>query len=156
MKIRYSYKEYHGHPEATEISKNRGCAFTFYCIALAWGILISLATLIENFSTSWYIAIPVIVLCMAGYAYLITRYNDVTERKIAKVIAEKNKIEQKKIAEKYICLSILALDSYKSGCCEKCLASSSHLRECIVQDQEGERFTFICNSCIAKYNKNKR
>ena len=129
MKIRYSYKEYSGHPEATEISKNRGCAFTFYCIALAFGILVSLATLIENFATSWYIAIPVIVLCIVGYAYLITRYNDVTERKVAKAIAEKNQIEQKKLVEKYICLSVFELDSYKSGRCEKCFASSSRLRE---------------------------
>ena len=37
MKIRYSYKEYKDHPEATEISKMRGIGFTFYSIGHSWG-----------------------------------------------------------------------------------------------------------------------
>lgn len=156
MKIRYSYKEYIGCPEATEISKTRGILLTFYSIALGFGILISIFALIADFVGTWYIAIPVVILCGSGSWYLVTRYNTVTERKIAKAIAEKNRGEQRKIAEEYICLSILGLDSYKSGRCEKCFTPSGHLQECIVKDREGERFTFICNSCITRYKQNKR
>lgn len=156
MKIRYSYKRYNGQPEATEISKSRGCASTFYGIALSFIMLFSIISLIEDFSTTWYIAIPVLVLCIAGVIYLCTHYNTATERKIAKVISEKKHIEQKRMAEKYICTSVFGLDSYKSGRCEKCAVFSENLRECIVKDRDGERFIFICNSCVAKYNQNKK
>lgn len=156
MKIRYSYNEYKGHPEATEISKSRGIAFTFYCIALGWAVLFSIIALIADFVASWYIAIPVIILSGVGFWYLVTRYNTVTERKIAKAIADKNKEKQKKLAEEYICLYIYRLDNYKRGRCEKCGAPSEALRECLVKDRDGDGSTFLCNSCITKYLQNKR
>ena len=156
MKIRYSYKEYKGHPEATEISRFRGMAFTFYCIAIGFGVFFAVVAMIDDFSSTWYIAVPTILLCIAGFIYLTTYYDTVTERKIAKAIAEKNQIEQKKIAEYYICLEVFELDSYKSGRCEKCLSPSNRLRECIVKDRDGEGFIFICNSCITRYKQNKR
>ena len=156
MKIRYSYNEYKGYPEATEISKSRGIALTFYSIALGLAILFSIIALIADFVASWYIAIPVIVLSGLGFWYLVTRYNTVTERKVAKAIAEKNKEKQKKLAEKYACLYIYRLDNYKRGRCKKCGAASEILRECIVKDRDGDGIIFLCNACITKYMQNKR
>ena len=156
MKIRYSYNEYKGHPEATEISKSRGVAFAFYSIALGWGVLFSIIALIADFGSTWYVAIPVIALCIVGFIYLVTRYHQVTERKIAKAISEQRKITEKRISEKYICLYIYRLDNYKSGRCEKCASFSENLRECLVKDRDGEGSIFLCNSCIARYNQNRR
>ena len=156
MKIRYSYKEYKDHPEATEISKMRGIGFTFYSIALGFGILISIALLITDFLENWYIGIPGIILCLAGFVYLVTQYDKVTERKIAKSINEKNRIEQEKIDEEYACLYIYRLDSYKSGHCGKCGKHSANLRECAVKDRYGEDAVYLCDSCIARYMRNKK
>ena len=156
MKIRYTYNKYKGYPEATEISKSRGRAFTFYSIALGWVILFSVIALIADFVASWYIAIPVIILSGLGFWYLITRYNTVTERKIAKAIAEKNKARQIKLEQEYECFYIYRLDNYKKGRCEKCGSLSEALRECMVKDRNGDGSIFLCNSCIAKYIQNKR
>ena len=156
MKIRYSYTEYPNCPEATEISKIRGIAFTSYIIVLSLAVFFSIASLILDFGANWYIAIPIIIVCIVCYIYLLLGYETATQRQVAKAIEEKNQAIQKKIAEEYRCLYVFPLDSYKNGHCEKCHAFHENLRECIVKDKEGERFVFICNSCITRYNQNKR
>ena len=95
IRFSYSYKEYKDYPEATEISKTRGILFTFYCIVLGFGVLSSIALLsIET----WYEGIIGLILCIAGFVYLVTRYETVTERKIACAIFKRQ-------LEKEMCIS---------------------------------------------------
>lgn len=156
MKIRYTYKAYKGNPAATEISRSREKARSFYGLALGWLIIFCIIALVADFGATWYIAIPVLLLCIAGFAYLFTHYQTVTDRKIAKAIVEQNKIIQKKISEEYICLYIYRLDNYKRGRCEKCSSVSDNLRECLVKDRKGDGDVFLCNSCITRYMQNQR
>jgi len=83
MKISYSYKVYNGYPEATAISRIRGMLLPFYSITLGLGVLTSIALLLFDFIANWYIGIPGVILCIAGFVYLVTRYDTVTERKVA-------------------------------------------------------------------------
>ena len=155
MKIRFYYKEYKDYPEATKISKFRGILWTFYSIALSFTILFAIVSLIEDFSTSWYIAIPLLILCIITFGYLLSGYPAATERKIARVINGKNQATKKMIEEKYKCLYIYHLDTYKRGHCEKCGIVSEHLRECAVKDRDGDQVLYLCSSCITKYTQNK-
>lgn len=94
IRISFSYKVYKGYPEATEISKIRGMLLTFYSIALGFGVLTSIALLTLDFIANWYIGIPGIIFSIIGFIYLVTRYNEVTERKVACAIYKHQLIEE--------------------------------------------------------------
>ena len=156
MKIRYSYTEYKDYPEATEISKLRGILFTFYSIALGFGFFNSIVLLTLDFIANWYIGIPGIILCLLGFWYLVTGYDEVTKRKIALAIERQNQQEtENELDEEYLCLYICRLENYKGGYCEKCSKNSRKLRECTVREKHGKNNVFICESCINKYMDNK-
>ena len=162
MKIRYSYTKYTNCPKATEISKSRAQASTFYSMALGFISFFSVLTLLVDFLSCWYISIPLLALCVLGFWYLFTRYDNVTQRLVDEAIEEhkqaiekQNQARQKIITDAYRCSYIYCLHNYKCGRCEKCSASSPNLRECLIGDKNGGGSKFLCNSCITRYNQNK-
>ena len=83
MKFQYSYKTYDGSREAIEISQSRAKNTIFISQACGWGIIFAIISLIADFKSTWYIAIPVILACIGGFYYLVNHYDDATDRKVA-------------------------------------------------------------------------
>lgn len=95
MKYQYTYKSYHGYPEATEISRDREEKKTPLIILSGLLIIGGLIVLLVDFINSWYISLCIMALGGLGMFYIIRYYDEATERKVKRAIKRRDEMIKK-------------------------------------------------------------
>lgn len=156
MGIKYTYKKYEGYEEATNISYRREGMKVHAMGLCTFCFVFSIIAMCVDISKAWGF-IFVTLASALWFVYLITKYDKVTENKIARAISkqEKEQYELKKYIEtsKYTCKEIKVCDKHSSGICAKCQQKNEVLTLCKVKNNIGVREIYICDNCIGKYQK---
>ena len=153
-RIRYEYTEYKDYPEATAISESRSRNAQFVMIFSGFGILISLVCLFVSFADTWPM-IFLLLICVLGLFSLFSgHYDVVTQKKIKKAIADRDKLMEEIRNPSYNCKAIKIVMKQKQGKCYMCKKNNCELFLCDIKRQKGSSVIPVCNDCVVRFKSN--
>lgn len=150
IRINYQYKEYKDYPEATAISESRERNRVFIGMFCILGIALSFIFLLLDWS-----AIFLAIFCGVVLVYLKRYYDTVTQKKIAKAIADRDKMMDEINNPTYDCQAIKIVMKRPAGKCSMCHIPDVELFLCdIKRSKKSTSVIPVCNSCINRFKAN--
>ena len=154
-RIEYRYTEYKDYPEATAISESRARNAQFLIMFSSFGILVALICLFVDFVETWPM-IFLLLLCAWGLFTLFSgRYDAVTERKVKKAIAERDKMMEEIRNPSYDCQAVKIVMKRPAGHCSMCHRNNDNLFLCdIKRRKKPDSVIPVCEDCIERLKAN--
>ena len=153
-RIHYQYTEYKDYPEATAISESRARNAAFNTMLYGFGIIVSIICLCVDFLKTWPM-IFVAVFCILALVYHVRYYDIVTQKKIRKAIADRDKMMDEIRNPTYECKKIKIVMKQHTGNCYMCKTSNVDLFLCdIKHNKKSNSVIPVCETCIDRFKSN--